>query len=80
MQVFSSANTPDKAIDIVDECGFSYVNPDGAFYTKEDGSLIWNISYEYTNPTLKMTKDYILLYPLLNLNLQSYIFLMLQER
>ena len=37
-------------------------NADGAFYTKEDGSLIWNISYEYTNPTLKMTKDYILLY------------------
>lgn len=37
-------------------------NADGAFYTKEDGTLIWNISYEYTNPTLKMTKDYILLY------------------
>lgn len=37
-------------------------NPDGAFYTKEDGSLIWNISYEYANPTLKMTDDYILLY------------------
>jgi len=37
-------------------------NADGAFYTKEDGTLIWNISYEYANPTLKTTKDYILLY------------------
>ncbi|MCQ2536484.1 MAG: DUF5711 family protein [Lachnospiraceae bacterium] len=35
---------------------------DGAFYTKEDGSLIWNVSYEYANPTLKKTKDYVLIY------------------
>ena len=54
-----------------DEEGTQYVNfnsnlikynTDGAFYTKEDGTLIWNTSYEYTNPTLKTTKDYILLY------------------
>ncbi len=35
---------------------------DGVFYTDYDGNLIWNYSYEMTNPTLDQCGDYILIY------------------
>ena len=35
---------------------------DGAFYTTFDGELIWNYTYEMSNPRIDMCNDYILLY------------------
>lgn len=35
---------------------------DGIFYTKYDGSLIWNYSYNMTNPTIDTCGEYIVVY------------------
>ena len=35
---------------------------DGIFYTSIDGTLIWNYTYDMTNPCIDICKDYILVY------------------
>ena len=35
---------------------------DGIFYTKFDGTLIWNYTYDMTNPCIDICKDYIVVY------------------
>ncbi len=37
-------------------------NSDGAFYTGENGELIWNITYEMTKPTVDICGDYLIVY------------------
>ncbi|WP_028243109.1 DUF5711 family protein [Pseudobutyrivibrio ruminis] len=35
---------------------------DGIFYTQFDGTLIWNYTYDMTNPCIDICKDYIVVY------------------